>query len=137
MCPNAKSDDELREERVKANIEMTQKLAEKFASLGVKRNSVMIVVANLADAYQYAGDIREYIEQLLKTPSSDLRKLADIFVDLKITQGELKDDIIHARKPLEYLADYCYKRAQPEDEVKSRNNGNISTWNCHYVNQAV
>jgi hypothetical protein len=90
---------------------MANQLGAKFESLGIKRKSVLIVSADLSDLYQYADDIRKYIELLLETPSSDLEKILELSVYLKVASGEMKDHIAHSRKPLEYIADFCSDKA--------------------------
>jgi hypothetical protein len=110
--------EKIRKERVQATIEMSNKLGAKFESLGIKRKSILLVAADLGDLYQYANDVRKHIELLLETSSSDWDRMAEIAVSLKVTLGEIKYHIADARKPLEYVADYC------EDQVTKTNDSN-------------
>lgn len=111
-----RNEEQVRRERVNSIIEMANQLRAKLLSLGVKRKSVTSVATDLSDAYAYAGDVKKYIELLLHTDSYDWDKLEDIFVELRVITGELRDHIIDSRKPLEYLADYCCRRASLEDK---------------------
>ena len=111
LYSDGKDEKQVREERVRIVLGMTAQLDTKLKSLGIKRKSALIATADLGDIYLYADDVRKYLELLLETPSSDLRKLGEICVDLRITLGEIKDHILDARIPLEYMAEYCYKLA--------------------------
>ena len=70
---------------------------------------------DLCELYENAVDVREDIDLLLKTPSSDFNKLQDIFVELDVTLWHMKDHLINSRKALKYLAEYCDKYL-PQDE---------------------
>ena len=96
-------------ERSRQGLEMMAKLDAKLQSLGIKRKSAKMAMADLTDLYFYANDVRRDLEQLLEKDIS-LPETAHTLVDLRVRLGEMRDHIGHARPALDHIADVCYKR---------------------------
>jgi hypothetical protein len=107
---------QIRDARVQQVLDMTAKLDAKIDSLGVKKKSVFMATSDLGDLYGYAGDIKKHLEDFVSVPPSEWRTMAKILVDLRVRLGEMKDHIAHSRATINYLADYCYKKAPSDIE---------------------
>ena len=103
------------QDRNEAEAEIRETLQAKFQSMGVRRKSVLTVSNDLAEIYSDVIDIKTEIEQLLDTPESDWDTLQTLIVDLRVRFWHLKGHLISARKPLDYLGEYCDKFL-PDDE---------------------
>jgi|WetSurMetagenome_2_1015567.scaffolds.fasta_scaffold363191_3 hypothetical protein len=104
------------EDRTKAFFQLLSQLESKLDSLAVRRKAIHMGMSDISDIYLYAEDVRTLVNVLIKTPSSDWRTLAATSVKLRVILGEIKDHISHSVKPLDYLADYCYKHDLSEDD---------------------
>ena len=103
------------DERVRRELEMGSSIQHKFESMGAKRKSVIKAAGDLAELYYNATRIKNQVDSLMRAPVPELRRLADISVELQVTLGHTRNHISPARQGLWDFADFCYKRAPPED----------------------